>query len=187
MWCKKCEDLKPLRTHHCSVCDQCVVLMDHHCMWLNNCIGIANYKQFLQLLLVGMLACYYTSFTCYLVQSAEEPWILTVARVGDFALAQVILSLVGFNLNVMAHGLTYLEYKSWIDTRIHQLNNGKDDESNKGKKSLLWFNYGFATTYENAVRVLKTTNLLIGSLFCEWGEMDSCQLNGTEWCAFYYH
>ena len=51
--CKKCDALKPLRTHHCSVCDRCVLLMDHHCMWTNNCIGLKNYKPFLQLNLFG--------------------------------------------------------------------------------------------------------------------------------------
>jgi hypothetical protein len=44
IFCDKCELMKPLRTHHCSVCNQCVLLMDHHCMWTNNCIGIDNYK-----------------------------------------------------------------------------------------------------------------------------------------------
>jgi hypothetical protein len=47
IFCKKCDFIKPLRTHHCSVCNQCVMLMDHHCMWTNNCIGLHNYKQFL--------------------------------------------------------------------------------------------------------------------------------------------
>ena len=45
--CKKCDFVKPLRTHHCSVCNKCVLLMDHHCMWTNNCIGLGNYKHFI--------------------------------------------------------------------------------------------------------------------------------------------
>ena len=49
VFCKKCNFVKPLRTHHCSVCNKCIILMDHHCMWTNNCIGLHNYKHFIQL------------------------------------------------------------------------------------------------------------------------------------------
>ena len=31
--CKKCNVIKPLRTHHCSICGFCVLKMDHHCPW----------------------------------------------------------------------------------------------------------------------------------------------------------
>lgn len=65
LFCKKCEFVKPLRTHHCSVCGQCVMLMDHHCMWTNNCIGLHNYKQFLQLCGFAELAAFYTTLTVW--------------------------------------------------------------------------------------------------------------------------
>eukprot|EP01126_Amoeba_proteus_P037585 TRINITY_DN3885_c0_g1_i26.p1 TRINITY_DN3885_c0_g1~~TRINITY_DN3885_c0_g1_i26.p1 ORF type:complete len:101 (-),score=9.86 TRINITY_DN3885_c0_g1_i26:1629-1931(-) len=29
-YCKKCENWKLPRTHHCSMCGRCVVRMDHH-------------------------------------------------------------------------------------------------------------------------------------------------------------
>jgi len=44
--CKKCETVKPLRAHHCSVCKGCVLKMDHHCPWLNNCVGHENHRHF---------------------------------------------------------------------------------------------------------------------------------------------
>jgi hypothetical protein len=37
--CDRCQTVKPLRSHHCSVCRGCVLGMDHHCPWLNNCVG----------------------------------------------------------------------------------------------------------------------------------------------------
>eukprot|EP00729_Bicosta_minor_P015138 gene15138-31584_t len=43
--CKKCETVKPLRAHHCSVCKGCVLKMDHHCPWLNNCVGHENHRN----------------------------------------------------------------------------------------------------------------------------------------------
>lgn len=29
-YCKRCDDPKPPRTHHCHICDRCVMRMDHH-------------------------------------------------------------------------------------------------------------------------------------------------------------
>jgi palmitoyltransferase len=46
-YCKKCNKVKPMRTHHCSVCNTCVLKMDHHCPWVNNCVGHRNHKHFL--------------------------------------------------------------------------------------------------------------------------------------------
>ncbi|GAB4860072.1 hypothetical protein Ancab_011550 [Ancistrocladus abbreviatus] len=46
-FCRKCNQLKPPRCHHCSVCGRCVLKMDHHCVWVVNCIGALNYKFFL--------------------------------------------------------------------------------------------------------------------------------------------
>lgn len=30
-YCKRCEQQKPIRAHHCSACERCVLKMDHHC------------------------------------------------------------------------------------------------------------------------------------------------------------
>lgn len=57
-WCKKCNQEKPTRAHHCSICNVCVLRMDHHCPWINNCVGYRNhghYLRFLFYVILGML------------------------------------------------------------------------------------------------------------------------------------
>ncbi|XP_022867458.1 probable protein S-acyltransferase 14 [Olea europaea var. sylvestris] len=54
-FCRKCNNLKPPRCHHCSVCERCVLKMDHHCVWVVNCVGALNYKYFLLFLFYTFL------------------------------------------------------------------------------------------------------------------------------------
>ncbi|XP_043718283.1 probable protein S-acyltransferase 14 [Telopea speciosissima] len=54
-YCRKCNQLKPARCHHCSVCGRCVLKMDHHCVWVVNCVGALNYKYFLLFLFYTFL------------------------------------------------------------------------------------------------------------------------------------
>ncbi|RWR87544.1 DHHC-type zinc finger family protein isoform 1 [Cinnamomum micranthum f. kanehirae] len=54
-FCRKCNQPKPARCHHCSVCGRCILKMDHHCVWVVNCVGALNYKYFLLFLFYTFL------------------------------------------------------------------------------------------------------------------------------------
>ena len=50
LFCKKCNNPRPLRSHHCKICGKCTLKMDHHCHWIANCVGYYNQKNFYQFL-----------------------------------------------------------------------------------------------------------------------------------------
>lgn len=50
IFCKKCNNPRPPRAHHCRVCNKCTLKMDHHCPWIANCVGYYNQKNFYQFL-----------------------------------------------------------------------------------------------------------------------------------------
>jgi len=74
-YCKKCQCLKPDRSHHCSTCGRCVLKMDHHCPWLATCVGLHNYKAFILFLAYVSLFCW----VCFLI-AADWIWIEIVGN-----------------------------------------------------------------------------------------------------------
>ena len=66
--CKYCNDLKPARTHHCSVCDTCVFQMSNHCVFTNNCVGLENQRYFLLFILYSWIG------SCYFLVSTIAIW-----------------------------------------------------------------------------------------------------------------
>jgi hypothetical protein len=46
LFCRKCDKVRPYRTHHCKVCNKCILKMDHHCPWVANCVGVYSQKYF---------------------------------------------------------------------------------------------------------------------------------------------
>jgi palmitoyltransferase len=104
-YCKKCQCVKPDRTHHCSTCGQCVLKMDHHCPWLATCVGLKNYKAFVLFLVYTSLFCW----TCFAV-SAWWVWEEFNDRVqtmqGLIVVNTILLSVLGGIIGLVLTGFT---------------------------------------------------------------------------------
>ena len=90
----------------------------------------------------------------------------------DFGIAQLILAMLVFNLQVCVQGLTYLEFRNEMDWRIYLANSKAESENprTKPRNDIMLFNYGFSTWWENVVRVMRTNNIVFGFLFITAGE-----------------
>ncbi|KAE8721279.1 putative protein S-acyltransferase 14 [Hibiscus syriacus] len=118
-YCRKCNQLKPPRCHHCSVCGRCVLKMDHHCVWVVNCVGAQNYKYFLLFL-------FYTFLETTLVTLALLPHFLAFFGDGEIpgspgTLATTFLSFVlnlAFALSVMGFLIMHISLVAANTTTI---------------------------------------------------------------------
>ncbi|KAF2846123.1 palmitoyltransferase PFA5 [Plenodomus tracheiphilus IPT5] len=64
LWCDKCSNWKPDRTHHCKELGRCVRRMDHYCPWAGGIIGESTHKWFMQFV---SFAAVYTLFVWIVV------------------------------------------------------------------------------------------------------------------------
>lgn len=138
-WCRKCQNFKPERSHHCKVCNQCVLKMDHHCPWTYNCVGYGNFPHFLRFLgwvlvctlfvlveLSSKVAQYYhdRDLPAYLIRTSEMVAVFTLLPVDFFVLASILILFVRCIVNVCFSGMTQIEV--WERERIEsQIRNGR--------------------------------------------------------------
>ncbi|KAG7992794.1 hypothetical protein I3843_02G145800 [Carya illinoinensis] len=121
-FCRKCNQSKPSRCHHCSVCGRCVLKMDHHCVWVVNCVGALNYKYFLLFL-------FYTFLETSLVTLSLLPYLRALFSDGEIpgtpsTLATTFLAFVlnlAFALSVMMFLLMHIRLVAANTTTIEAL------------------------------------------------------------------
>lgn len=156
--CKFCKEIKPLRTHHCSLCGFCVIKMDHHCPWINNCIGQNNHRYFLLFLLhVFIYTILGTIFTLPILLSnkklksnitiiKKEYNINEIKYIGILGITCVFIEMFfgGWNWYLALNGNTTLEF--WANKTNYELFNGIS-------------NYSFGTWKKNLFYIFGSSNL----------------------------
>ena len=163
--CKYCKEIKPLRTHHCSLCDICVIKMDHHCPWINNCVGQNNQRYFLLFLfhsfcytfLVTILTLPILLFHKKYSQNDTEV-IITKNKVNMREIKYIsilgIVSLIvevffcGWNWFLAVNGQTTLEF--WASKTDYKFNEGIVNFSFGNWKKNLFYIFGT----ENIFKIL---------------------------------
>ncbi|KAI4338817.1 hypothetical protein MLD38_023830 [Melastoma candidum] len=150
--CRKCNQFKPPRSHHCSICRRCVLKMDHHCVWVVNCVGALNYKSFLLFL-------FYTFLETTLVTLALLPKFIlfftdrdirinpgslavtVVAFVLDLAFALSILGFLIMHISLVTANTTTIEAyeKKTSQKWCYDLGRRKNFEQVFGTDKLYWF------------------------------------------------
>ncbi len=72
-YCITCRIMRPNLASHCKDCDNCVLEFDHHCFWMGNCVGKGNLREFILMMIGGVLVSRLL-FTKALVNVAFAIW-----------------------------------------------------------------------------------------------------------------
>ena len=170
--CQYCNEVKPLRTHHCSICGICVLKMDHHCPWINNCIGQNNQRYFLLFLFHSFCYTFFVSILTipillfqnkyknnYTIEFTISKNNLNMKEIRYISMLAVVSLVIecffsGWNWFLALNGCTTLEF--WADkTNFYDPNEGiRDFSFGNWKKNLL---YIFGT--ENIFKILFLPNV----------------------------
>ncbi|KAI0062983.1 zf-DHHC-domain-containing protein [Artomyces pyxidatus] len=97
-YCRRCQIVKPPRTHHCKSCGTCVMKFDHHCPWIGQCVGAQNHKFFMVFNFWTAWFCLWTLSTLiglnarpHANRSIDGQQIAVIALAGLFALFTVTM------------------------------------------------------------------------------------------------
>ncbi|XP_065858029.1 probable protein S-acyltransferase 14 [Euphorbia lathyris] len=152
-FCRKCNQFKPPRCHHCSVCGRCILKMDHHCVWVVNCVGAKNYKYFLlfmfytfletTLVTLSLLRLFVAFFTDD-GEINETPGTLVATFVTFVLNLSFALSVMGFLIMhialVLANTTTIEAYEKRINPKWeYDLGRKKNFEQVFGMDKKYWF------------------------------------------------
>lgn len=151
-FCRKCNQLKPPRCHHCSVCGRCVLKMDHHCVWVVNCVGALNYKYFLLFLFYTFLETTLVTISLlpqFMAFFGDEEIVVSPGSLAASFLAFVLnlafaLSVMGFlimHISLVAANTSTIEaYEKWTTPKWrYDLGKRKNFEQVFGTDKRYWF------------------------------------------------
>ncbi|KAL0238868.1 hypothetical protein PCE1_004559 [Barthelona sp. PCE] len=128
-FCNYCNTTVRKESKHCRICNKCTERFDHHCVWLNNCIGNANYKAFFVFLSISsflvlvflFLGVYLVCSWLFKLQPVYNEYLrhsspiflligITVVTVISIPCCVLILQLLFFHINLIAHNMTTFEF-----------------------------------------------------------------------------
>ena len=171
LYCKKCNNPRPLRSHHCKVCGKCTLKMDHHCHWVANCVGYYNQKNFYQFLFcstfgdcIGFILLLIRFFDCKLsikdnipkdvkikspftlIYYLWEPINISIAMMCSFAMTISIGTLFYKQTWMLLLNQTTIDkklFENWKSSPYYQENKSKNFKSVMGESFLDWISLRF--------------------------------------------
>ena len=171
IYCKKCQNPRPPRAHHCKICKKCTLKMDHHCHWVANCVGYYNQKNFYQFLfystfgdIVGFLLLIHSFINCnkdiksnvpsnVKINSAFElvyymwtPIQLLISSLCALAMSLGIGTLYYKQTKMLLNNQTTIEkkmFENWRECPYYEQNQMKNFESVMGSNICQWFSLKF--------------------------------------------
>ena len=171
LFCKKCNNPRPYRSHHCKICGKCTLKMDHHCHWIANCVGYYNQKNFYQFLfystssdLVAFLLLFYRLFSCNfsikdnvppgikiksgltLIYYMWEPINIIISIFCSFAMTVSIGTLFYKQTWMLLLNQTTIDkkmYEDWENSPFYEEDKWKNFNSVMGNNFLEWISFKF--------------------------------------------
>ena len=171
VYCMKCQNPRPRRSHHCKVCKKCTLKMDHHCHWIANCVGYYNQKNFYQFLfyatfgdLVGFLLLINSFINCNKDIKDNIPQGVIIKSAFElfyYMWTPINLMISALCALTMTFGIGYLFYKqtlmllnnqttidkklflNWENSPYYERNKIKSFKSVMGNSFFSWFSLKF--------------------------------------------
>ena len=171
LYCTKCQNPRPPRSHHCKVCKKCTLKMDHHCHWVANCVGYYNQKNFYQFLfystfgdLVGFFLLINSFLNCnkdiksnvpqgvvvnspfVLLYYMWTPIQLLIGSLCAFSMTLGIGTLFYKQTKMLLNNQTTIDkklYENWSNGPYYEPNKCKSFKSVMGNSIFSWFSLRF--------------------------------------------
>ena len=171
IYCKKCQNPRPPRAHHCKICKKCTLKMDHHCHWVANCVGYYNQKNFYQFLFystfgctVGFLLLFHSFLYCnkdiksnlpsnakinsplQLIYYMWTPIQLLISSLCALAMVLGIGTLFYKQTKMLLNNQTTIDkklFENWRESPYYEPNQKKNFKSVMGNNIFQWFSLKF--------------------------------------------
>ena len=204
LFCKKCQLLRPERSHHCKACEKCILKMDHHCPWVANCVGLKNLKYFVLFLFYATLGDFIAFISLFpkvfyidieqtlknvlkkdtthwdILSALKDPLFCIISAILAFFMASSIGLLLCFQVYNIFKNMTTIEHKIYADKETpYKYEKYKDNFiSVFGKNIFLWFIPVYH--FDNFYNVKKEKNLPNYLSLCDMEEQNNMNIDLQE-------